>query len=309
MPGKPYDASLKDVVEGYPDDWARLLGDPSARNVRVIDADVSTITAAADKALLIASDEGDYVLHPELQSSYNSGLPKRTWWYNSVYHQRLNLPVVSVAVLLRPQADGPMMNGRYEIRAPRQTEPYHIFKYNVLRIWQVPVETLLTGGVGILPLAALADDAATQLPSVLRTIDRRLNAETRRDEADKLRTATTVLMGLRHSQDLIAHLLKGMWPMWNDVLEDSSVIQHLKQRAQQLGEEQGRKIGEERGVQIGEERASARFREALLRMGEKRFGPPDLQSRAIIENLTDPDRLAALSERVLDVKTWQELLA
>jgi predicted transposase YdaD len=305
MSGKPFDASLKDVIEAHAADWARLLGAVHPRNVRVIDADVSTVTAAADKALLVEDDAGEYVLHPELQSSYNPGVPKRIWWYNSVYHQRFDMPVLSTAVLLRPEADGPAMSGRYEVRVPKRTRPYHIFEYDVLRLWQVPVETLLAGGIGILPLAPLANDAAGQLPDVLRTIDQRLSVEAERDDADKLRAATSILMSLRHPAELIHQLLKGMWPMWENVLEDSSIIKEYVQRAEQRGV----KIGEERGVKIGEERANARFRESLLRLGEKRFGPPDPVSRAAIEDVTDPDRLAMLGERVLEVTSWNELLA
>jgi len=296
MPGKPFDASLKDVIEAHAADWARLLGALHPGNVRVIDADVSTVTGAADKALLVESENGDYIIHPELQSSYNPELPERTWWYSSVYHHRLRLAVLSTVVLLRPQADGPAMSGHYEVRVPTRPRPYHVFEYDVLRLWQVPVDTLLAGGVGILPIAPLADHAAGELPEVVRAIDKRLNAEADREQADKLRAATTVLMGLRHSQDIIDQALKGLWPMWDHVLEDSSVIQEFVRR------------GEKRGVKIGEERANARLRNVLLHLGQKQFGSPDAATRAIIDAIADPDRLAALSERVLEVKSWQELL-
>jgi predicted transposase YdaD len=313
MPGKPFDASLKDVFEAHAADWAQLLGASRLRSIRVIDTDVSTVTAAADKVLLVEGDEGEYVLHPEFQSSYNSGLPKRICWYNCVYHHRLNLPVLSTAVLLRPEADGPAMSGKYEVSLPGRPAPYHIFEHDVLRLWQVPVKKLLSGGVGVLPLAPLADDAAVQLPAVLSTIDQRLKVEAGRDVANKLRAATSILMSLRHSPDLIHQLLKGIWPMWENVLEDSSIIKEYVQRAEErgvkIGEERGVKIGEERGVKIGEGRVIASFREALLRLGEKRFGLPDNASRAAIENITDPGRLASLSERVLEVQSWQDLLA
>jgi len=297
MPGKPFDAGLKDLVEGHASAWAPLLGASRVRRVRVIDADVSTVTGASDKALLVESDEGEYVLQPELQSSYKPDLPSRMSWYNAVYEHRLGKPVLSIAVPLRPEADGPAMNGRHEMRVPGRPGPYRIFEYDVLRLWLVPVKQLLAGGIGILPLAPLADDAAARLPDVLREIDRRLQSEAKSDEAEKLRAATSVLMSLRHPPGLIRDLLKGMWPMWNDVLEDSSIIQEFVKR------------GEDRGVKIGEVRANARLREILLHLGEKQFGPPESGSRAAIETLADPDRLAALTERVLEVKSWQELLA
>ena len=105
--------------------------------------------------------------------------------------------------------------------------------------------------------------------------------------------------------------------MWKDVLEDSSIIQEYVQRGVKIGEDRGVKIGEDRGVKIGEdrgvkiaeERANVRLREILFHLGEKQFGPPDPATRDAIEKIADPDRLAALNERVIEVKSWQELLA
>jgi hypothetical protein len=317
MPSKPFDAALKDVIETHAADWAALLGAARPRSVRVVDADVSTVTAAADKALVVENDDGELVLHPELQSSYASDLPRRISWYNSVFHHRFALPVLSTAVLLRPEADGPAMTGRYEVRVPGRQQAYHTLAYDVLRLWRLPVEKLLTGGIGILPLAPLADDAAIRLPAVLGTIDRRLADEAKTDEAEKLRAATSVLMGLRHPPELIHHLLKGMWPMWENILEDSSIVkeyveravERAERRAEDRGIDRGIKIGEDRGIKIGEDRVSAKFRDALLRLGEKRLGSPDSATRAAIERIDDVDRLSALSEKVLDVANWHDLLA
>jgi predicted transposase YdaD len=308
MSGKPFDASLKDMVETHSADWAPLLGARRLKSVRVIDADVSTVSAAADKALLVQDDAGEYVLHPELQSSYDAGLPERVWWYNSVYHHRLTLAVASTAVLLRPEADGPAMTGKYQVRVPGRPGPYLVFEYNVLRLWQVPVNELLTGGVGILPVAPLADDAAGQLPDVLRAIDRRLTAEATPDEAIKLRAATSVLLSLRHTPAEIGQLLKGMWPMWEQVLDDSSIIKEYVKRGIKIGEDRGIKIGEDRGIKIGEDRTTGRFREALLKLGQKKFGAPDTATRAAIEGIADSERLALLHERILEVENWRQLL-
>jgi len=44
---KTYDAVLKHLVEAYPAAWLKSLGFPTTAAVRVIDADVSTVTAAA----------------------------------------------------------------------------------------------------------------------------------------------------------------------------------------------------------------------------------------------------------------------
>jgi hypothetical protein len=55
--------------------------------------------------------------------------------------------------------------------------------------------------------------------------------------------------------------------------------------------------GEIRGVQ-----------RTLLHLGRKKLGEPDDASRRAVLDLTDLEELDRLSERLLDVKTWQELL-
>ena len=50
-------------------------------------------------------------------------------------------------------------------------------------------------------------------------------------------------------------------------------------------------------------------RKILLRQGSKRFGPPDVRTRTAIEAITEIERLEQLTERLLDVSSWDELLA
>lgn len=50
-------------------------------------------------------------------------------------------------------------------------------------------------------------------------------------------------------------------------------------------------------------------RKLLLRLGAKRFGPPDAQITTSLESITDLGRLEELIERTAEVSTWQELLA
>ena len=47
-----FDATLKDLLEESPAAWPGLVGEP-ARNVEVIDADISTLSGAADKVLRV----------------------------------------------------------------------------------------------------------------------------------------------------------------------------------------------------------------------------------------------------------------
>jgi predicted transposase YdaD len=66
---------------------------------------------------------------------------------------------------------------------------------------------------------------------------------------------------------------------------------------------EGRKEGLVEGRITGERRV-------LIRLGTKKFGPPETAILAAIEAIGDVDRLEALSERILDseVQDWNNLL-
>jgi hypothetical protein len=61
-----------------------------------------------------------------------------------------------------------------------------------------------------------------------------------------------------------------------------------------------------KGVAKGELREAKKI---LLRHGHKRFGPPDPQTMTAIDVLVDLDHLEQLIDRILEVSSWQELLA
>jgi hypothetical protein len=60
-----------------PADWPAFLGVP-AHSVEVVAADVSTVTAAADKVLLVRADERDRIQHVDFHSGPDASVPRRT---------------------------------------------------------------------------------------------------------------------------------------------------------------------------------------------------------------------------------------
>ncbi len=73
---KPFDATLKTLVEKYPLAWLAQAGIPVMGSVEVLDTDLSTVTTAADKVLLVHKPE-PRIIHVELQSSRDVGLHRR----------------------------------------------------------------------------------------------------------------------------------------------------------------------------------------------------------------------------------------
>jgi hypothetical protein len=155
MARKRFDASLKHLFETYPQDWLAYLrphlGVPSAGPAKLIDSDVSTVSAAADKVLHVGGRES-WLLHLELQSSHFHRLAEQLLLYNVLLSDRHDLPVRSVVLLLRPEADRGSLTGVLRKAWPKG-QPYLEFHYTVVRLWQQPVGALLGGGPGLLPLA------------------------------------------------------------------------------------------------------------------------------------------------------------
>ena len=113
MTAKPYDPTLKELVETEPESWPALLGRPTGPT-EVIDADIATVSGAADKVLRVAADP-PYLLHLEFVTGHDaSALPRKLIVRNALLEDRHDLPVRSGVLLLHPQADSPQLTGRYE---------------------------------------------------------------------------------------------------------------------------------------------------------------------------------------------------
>lgn len=169
---KPYDATTKDLLETDPGAWLALVGRPAAAPVRLIEADLATVTAEADKVMLV--EEADpWLAHVELQSSRDPGLVRRLLRYNVLMTGRHGHPAWSAVVLLRPEADDPALSGQFRERLP-DGRTYLEFSYGVVRLWREPVAPILEGRLGTLPLAPLSAVTRRSLPGVVRRMEERL---------------------------------------------------------------------------------------------------------------------------------------
>ena len=96
-----------------------------------------------------------WLLHLELQASRDPDLLPNLPAYNILLERRHGVLVRTVVVLLRKSADWPELTGTFQ-RGFRGEPPYLVFRYEVVRVWQLSPETFLSGGLGILPLARSA---------------------------------------------------------------------------------------------------------------------------------------------------------
>ena len=294
---KQYDATLKALLEYSPADWPRLVG-YAAPEVEMVDADVSTLTAASDKVMRVRG-EPDWLFDLNFQSGPDASVPERTHLYNTVLGHRHGLPVRSCVVLLAPQANLECITGVFQNRFPGE-EPYVTFHYEVLRVWEMSPETLLACGWGTLPLAPISRVREQELPAILEQMRERLNATSAPPFSKELWTATLVLMGLRFDEALVSHLSQGITAM-----KESVTYQAIVREGKAQGIAEGIRQGISQGITQGLIQES---RKLLLLHGGKRFGPPDERITKTIEAIDDLAELEKLNLKLHDVKSWQELL-
>jgi len=278
-----FDATLKELVMRRPADFSdgfRLRG---AGTPAVLNVDLSVVSAATD-AVLGFGDPPTELVDLNFQSGPDPSLVRRLLLYNALLHHRYDAPVHSLLILLRPAADGPHLTGwlRYRGQGRRGRTD---FRYEVIRLWQVPTRRLLRGRLGILPLAVLGrvpEGLRTErgLVSVIREIERRAVSEAQPDEARQPLTEAFFLTGARVSEEAVLRLYSGV-----PLVQESTSYQYVLRQG-----------------------ALNDRRETLLELGGERFGPPDDAVATSLAGITDLDRLKRMTRRLLRVSSWQELL-
>jgi hypothetical protein len=277
MPGR-IDDTLKHLTELSPEDWV-VRGEWPAAPASVIDADIATLSGTADKVIRVGGPR-PWLLAVDFQAGHDTvaKLPDLLL-YNSALHRRHRLPVRTLLVLLHRGADSRRLTGLYKRGEPG--EPFDVaLRYRMVRVWQVPPEQWLSGGLGTVPLAPIGDVQPPQLPAVIAGIKKRLDREVTRQQAADLWFATHFLMRMRYEAALIETLLGGLANM-----EESVFYQEIIQKG-----------------------AAKEARNMLLLLGRNRFGEPPPEALAALEALTDVSQLEELGVRLLRASSWQELL-
>ena len=239
----------------------------------VISADLSTVTAAADTLIRV----GNRIIHIDLESGPDDSLARRMLLYNALAHHRTKLPVRSIVVLLRS-------NTRLANQTDRVEYENLSFVFEVVRVWELPAEDFLRGGLGLLPLAVLAkpprgQSRAEALPAQAERIIARARAEAG-PRASEVVTAAFILGGMHASPDVIRKTFEGAITM----IESSA-------------------------FQVIEDLAKERIlREILLVQGTAKYGPPTDDQAANLAGIDNLGRLRRLAARLIKVDSWDALL-
>jgi hypothetical protein len=159
------------------------------------------------------------------------------------------------------------------------------FAYEVVRLWERPAEELLAADLGVAPLALLGRlpvDLSLKdgLSAVAGRVVERLMNEAPPDRVKKLLTDAFPLTWLRVRRDVAARIFRGVRAM----TESDTYLAILDE---------------------GQEKFA---REAILVVGEERFGPPEEGVRVQLGNVTDLERLRRMHRRAVKAANWQEIL-
>jgi hypothetical protein len=278
-----YDATLKDLARRYPEDYVAAFCLGNTADIHALNVDLSVLSAATD-VVLAHGDPPRSLLDLNFQSGPDPDLPDRVCMYNAILRYQYHVPVHSVAILLRPKADDPRITGRLVYTGqPRRGKMD--FRFEVVRIWNMPAQRLLRSGPGVLPLSVLGAlppgvSTADGIGEVIDHLWRRLQRNYSPDLADYLYTSTYVLSGLRLEREIAAKLFRRY-----HAVEDSTTYQYII----------------EQGVIKG-------VRALLLELGESKIGAPNEEVKAAIQGLEDLPRLKRMGLRLFTASSWNEVL-
>ncbi len=281
----PFDATVKDLAKANPRGLLATFDSTSPTlPVALLNVDLSTVTSAADVVFGLG-DPLREIVHLDFQASASATKHADILVYNSLLHRTYLVPVHSTVILLRTKAAHAKLNGTVAY-APRPTRGKMDFGYEVVRLWERPVEELLARDIATLPLAPLGQlpkglKSEAALAGVIKKVIARLQSEAPPEQVRRLLTAAFVLTGLRVPRQKAVQLFQGV-----RVMRESDTF-----------------------MAIIEEGELKQARKTLLRFGQKLLGVPDEKVTIALEGITDLERLDLLTDRIGEVHTWQELLA
>ena len=196
------------------------------------------------------------------------------------------MPVKSGLVLLRPEANQPDFTGEILHSLPGET-PYLTFRYDVVKLWEMPVETLLNSGIGTLPLAPLANLGSMPIEAVIEKMKSQVQYEDDQNEVNSFWASAYIMMGMKYSKEAIDTLLKGVMGM-----KDSVTYKAILEEGLMKGKEEG-KADEARRI--------------LLNIGTNRYGVASDETRKRIEATTSLVKLEFYIENLFRAENWIEL--
>jgi hypothetical protein len=278
-----FDATLKDMGRESPLGFLATFDQPPALPVKLLNVDLSTVTALADLILGLGDPLAE-IVQLDFQSSAAAWKHADVMAYHALLYAHYHVPVHTVIILLRPEAAHANLNGviRY---APRQGRGSMDLSYEVVRLWERPAEELLRADLGVVPLVVLGrlpENLSLEdgLTVIVQRLAERITKEAPTDRAPKLLIDAYLLTGLRLRRDAVARIFQGVRAMQ----ESDTYLAILDE---------------------GQEKYA---RKAVVLVGQERCGSPPDEVKSRLENIRDLERLDRMLHRALKAANWDEIL-
>lgn len=285
---RPFDVSGGFLIDLDPRAWLDWLGLPVDGPIQSIESDVGTVLAEVDKVLRIEAPT-PWLAHIELQATNDPDLPLRLVQYHALLLRRHQAPVETVVVLLRQDADDPRLDGRF-VQPGVIRDATMALNYGVVRLWEIPAQNLLDGGIGLVPLAPLGRVEPARVPGLLRRMNERYSILAAPTVERELRAVSRFMLGLRYDEQQILKWIEQDMT-W---IRESSLYQIAVAEGREEGREEGR-VEEARRL--------------VLKFGEDRLGKPDSKALHALERIDDLAVLERLIRGTFTAATWRELLS
>ncbi len=314
----PHDQLFKDLLRTFFLDFlfiadsglaARLAADLGPGDITFLDKEMFLDQPEGKRreADLVAevprrSDGRKLLIQVEIEHQYRSETGRRLWRYSNQLYQRYEQPVVSIVVYLQGGPPG----GHWVVWAEHALDQeIHHFRYLSFGVSKLLAEGLLARPQPLAwALASLARPGKIGRVRLKLELLRKIAMAPNR-EIDRFLLTNCVETYLqlegREAEEYAAirstqnnSEIEAMEMTWADRIGEEVGAQYL-----QKGLEQGRKEGREEGA--------VRLRSTLLRLLGKRFGKLSPAFRARIEAIGSLEELAGLVDRVLEVRSVEEL--
>lgn len=298
LPHDRYDIVTKSTLKSYPEDILRTLLDRSDfKFLEFVDGEFPKVEVRrTDSLIKVLLDDEMVLVHIEFQVDDSSiDMTRRNVGYLGRCYEEYGLPILSHVIYLRPNA------GRNDTGGYRQNilDYRFIVEYKVIRLIQLDGQSVFeTENIGFLPFAPLMQPAAgyegyqwaVQCNNQTKTLS--LPSGIR----NNLLVSQWILSGLIHPNIAIESILS------EEIMQESSVYQHLLQTTGEERYQQGLKHGTELGSRLI-------ALEYLLKYLEHRFDTNTVRIlQPTLDNINDVNRLKELHDAALKAKNLEEFV-
>ena len=276
-----FDNLCKLLAEKHPERFASWVLGKSVQVAAVLKSELSIEPIRADSVTFLRLQ--GLILHLEFQVKLESEppLPFRMLDYWVRLYRLYQMPIYQVLVLLRPPADGTVIESVFVCETTRH-------EYQVLKIWEQD-SSLFLNDPALLPLATLT---ATNSPyQLLQQVAQQISTIESSQQRQELSAYTQLIAGLRFDKALIRQVFQ------EGIMRESVIYQEILQEGEVKGKAEGK--------------AEGRWEEAqalILRQLSRRIGELAPEVKVQVQALSLA-QLESLGDALLDFSRPADLLS